>query len=76
MLKLKCLIIILLLFVCSKSETINNDLSANQKPTIYLTLWNDRAIVNNYTLRHITNELKKPKNGNFTISTTPPHTTI
>lgn len=73
MLKLKCLIIILLLFICSQSETINNNLSVNQKPTIYFTLWKDKALINNYMLRHLTNELKKPENGNFTASATPPH---
>ena len=72
MLKLKCLLIILLLVLCCKTETLNVQNPSNQKPTFYLTVWNNNAIIYNYTLRHLTNELKKAKNGFFTISTSSP----
>ena len=40
--------------------------------TAYFTIWSDKALTFNKTLKRLSKELSKPENGGYATNTTPP----
>ena len=72
MLILKCLITILLLVLCCKTEPLNIQHPSNPKPTFYLSTWDTHVINRNNTFHYMASKLTKPEHGYFTMNTLPP----